>query len=82
MSTSQVFFASRIPVGLKRELSQFCDSHGMKMNFLVSEAIREKLGRLMEDEADVALIRARAKNADLVGQKQMEAYFKKRSSRR
>ena len=77
-STTQVLFASRIPGDLKERLSRFCARHGVKMNFLVSQAIREKLEQLIEDEADVALIKARLKDAEFVPQEEMDRYLKKR----
>ena len=77
-ASGQVLFASRIPTGLKERLSHFCEGHGMKINFFVSQAIKERLERLAEDESDVAFIQARQKDAEYVTQGDMDAYFKKR----
>lgn len=80
--STQVLFASRIPVELKKRLTRFCAEHGVKMNFFVSRAIQERLERQAEDEADVKMIQYRQKNAQYVEQNQMEAFLKKRLSPR
>jgi predicted DNA-binding protein len=41
-------FATKIPGELKRQISMVCDSLGLKKNFVVEEAIREKLEDLMD----------------------------------
>ena len=41
-------FATKLPGELKRHLSVVCDSLGLKKNFVVEEAIREKLEDLMD----------------------------------
>lgn len=81
-STGQVLFASRIPSDLKEKLSHFCADHGVKMSFFVSQAIREKLEKIVEDESDAALLHARRKDADFVSHKDMETYFRKRFTKR
>lgn len=41
-------FATKIPGELKRRITVVCDSLGLKKNFVVEEAIREKLEDLMD----------------------------------
>ncbi len=41
-------FATKIPGGLKRQISLVCESLGLKKNFVIEEAIREKLEDLMD----------------------------------
>jgi len=41
-------FATKIPGELKRQISVVCESLGLKKNFVVEEAIREKLEDLMD----------------------------------
>lgn len=41
-------FATKIPGELKRQISLVCESLGLKKNFVVEEAIREKLEDLMD----------------------------------
>jgi predicted DNA-binding protein len=41
-------FATKIPGELKRQISLVCENLGLKKNFVVEEAIREKLEDLMD----------------------------------
>ena len=41
-------FATKIPGELKRRISLVCESLGLKKNFVIEEAIREKLEDLMD----------------------------------
>lgn len=52
-------FATKIPGELKRQISVVCESLGLKKNFVVEEAIREKL----EDLMDAHDLRAAVKEA-------------------
>ena len=40
----------RIPETLVLELREYCKSHGILMNYFVSEAIKEKLKKLKRNE--------------------------------
>ena len=41
-------FATKIPGELKRQISMVCESLGLKKNFVIEEAIREKLEDLLD----------------------------------
>ena len=41
-------FATKIPGELKRQISLVCESLGLRKNFVIEEAIREKLEDLMD----------------------------------
>jgi len=41
-------FATKIPGELKRQISMVCETLGLKKNFVVEEAIREKLEDLLD----------------------------------
>ena len=41
-------FATKLPVGLKDKVSEVCELLGMRKNFLIEEAIREKLEDLLD----------------------------------
>lgn len=47
MNKTEVF-AAKLPVGLKDKVSQVCELLGMRKNFLIEEAIREKLEDLLD----------------------------------
>jgi predicted DNA-binding protein len=41
-------FATKIPGELKRQISMVCETLGLKKNFVIEEAIREKLEDLLD----------------------------------
>ncbi|MCX5796254.1 MAG: hypothetical protein NTY77_12225 [Elusimicrobia bacterium] len=47
MNRTEVF-ATKLPKGLKEQIDQVCGLLGMRKNFLVEEAIREKLEDLLD----------------------------------
>ncbi len=50
MATKQVTLSTNIDLELKEALSLFCKKHGLKIQSVVENAIREQL----EDEIDIA----------------------------
>ena len=52
-------FATKIPGELKRQISLVCESLGLRKNFVIEEAIREKL----EDLIDANDLRGAVKEA-------------------
>ena len=48
MNARNEVFATKLPHDLKRELVHVCDLLGIRKNFLVEEAIREKVEDLMD----------------------------------
>ncbi len=47
MNRTEVF-ATKLPKGLKQQIDEVCTLLGMRKNFLVEEAIREKLEDLLD----------------------------------
>lgn len=41
-------FATKIPKDLKKQLDEVCEKLGMKKNFIVEEALRDKLEDLLD----------------------------------
>jgi predicted DNA-binding protein len=52
---AQVMLGVRIPAELKGKLAGYCEKSGIKLSYLVTQAIREKLEEIAEDEADLKL---------------------------
>lgn len=52
---AQVMLGVRVPAALKGKLAGYCEKSGIKLSYLVTQAIREKLEELAEDEADLKL---------------------------
>jgi predicted DNA-binding protein len=62
MRSQQVLLGTRIPLDLKEKLYQYCVSHGIKMSYFVSEAIKKRLLEIAEDNRDLGIARARLKS--------------------
>ena len=43
---ANVAFATKLPAEVKRDLDEICRRHGLRKNFVVAQALREKLERL------------------------------------
>ena len=69
---------ARIPSQLKEKLSRYCVSHGIKMNYFVSEAIQEKLEEIAEEKELVAIAAERLKSPKFISQKELERHLTKR----
>lgn len=50
MSTKKKLLGARIPEPLVLELREYCKSHGILMNYFVSEAIKTKLKKVKRSE--------------------------------
>lgn len=75
---NQVLIGARIPIDLKEQLLKFCLGHGIKMNYFVAEAIKEKLLETIEDYQDIAIAKKRLKSAQFVSQREFDKYLSKR----
>jgi len=74
----QLLLGARIPSTLKERLLKYCLSHGIKMNYFVTEAIKEKLQEIAEDNRLTALAQERLKKAEFISQKELNRYLLKR----
>ncbi len=72
----RVLLGARVPKPLIGDLKKFCQRHGLKISYLVSEAIQEKLEELKEDEEDIATVEARESESSL-SEKEFYARMKK-----
>ena len=50
MDTKKILIGSRIPESVIMELREYCKSHGILMNYFVSEAIKAKLKKVKRNE--------------------------------
>ena len=66
---------ARIPASLKEVLDKYCKEHGVKMNFFVVHAIREKLLEVVEDEDDIKVISERLKKPDFATAQEFNDYL-------
>jgi predicted DNA-binding protein len=77
-SHEQALLGARIPIQLKERLLRFCLSHGIKMNYFVSEAIKEKLQEILEERELTVIAKERLKSAKFISQKELNRYLSKR----
>ncbi len=73
-----VLLGVRISDKIKKSLDLYCQKNGVSRKFFVEEAIKERLLEIMEDIEDRALAEERLKNMELVDEKEMELFFKKK----
>lgn len=74
----QTQLGARIPADLKEILSKYCSSRGIKLNYFVTEAIRDKLLEMIEDNEDLKAAQERLKKADFVSLEELKKYLNKR----
>ena len=78
---TQVLLGTRVPLTLKERLSRYCLSHGVKINYFVAEAIKERLLEISEDREDLLIAQERLKEAKFISHKEMSRYLVKRGIR-
>ena len=75
---AQVLLGMRVPVSLKERLARYCFSHGIKMNYFVTEAIKDRLLEISEDNEDLLIAKDRLKGAKFISQAEMGKYLAKK----
>lgn len=73
-----ILIGARVPVSLKEKLSKYCLNHGVKINYFVTQAIKEKLEGLSEDSHDMAIAEERLKNPEFISHKDFDKYLLKK----
>ena len=79
-AVQQIFFGTRIPTKLRNQVSHFCRSHGVKLTYFVTQALKDKLERMSEDAEDAAVVEARMKDAEYIPMEDFNAYLEKAKS--
>ncbi|MBI5806451.1 hypothetical protein HZA73_10475 [candidate division TA06 bacterium] len=78
---TQVMLGVRIPAELKGKLAGYCEKSGIKLSYLVTQAIREKLEEIADDAGDLRLAVERKNEGHLVAETSFNAYLKKRRTK-
>ena len=73
-----VALAAKIPADLKKRVQEYCDRRGVKLQFVIEEALDKKLREEAEDRRDEKIALERLKNAEYVSEEQMNRYLRKR----
>lgn len=77
-ANEQLLLGARVPATLKEQLLKYCLSHGIKMNYFVTEAIKEKLQEIAEDNHFAVVARERLRKSEFITQKNINRYLSKR----
>ncbi len=69
---------ARVPIELKRVLDNYCEGHGVKLSFFVTQAVKDKLLEVVEDESDIKIVLERLENPGFASQEDFDAYLSRR----
>jgi len=75
-----VGLGARIPEDLKKRVSTYCDRHGIKMQFFVTQALQDHLAELEEDVVDNTIIDGRIGAAQFTDSSELEKYVQSRKA--
>ncbi|MBP8718619.1 MAG: hypothetical protein KBI07_05990 [Candidatus Atribacteria bacterium] len=56
---NKILLGTRIPEDVVKDLRKYCKTKGIVINHFVTEAIKEKLDRIKEDEEDILTVEVR-----------------------
>ncbi|MDD3032117.1 MAG: hypothetical protein PHE81_04555 [Atribacterota bacterium] len=71
---NKISLGSRIPEDVINDLRKYCKSKGIVINHFVTEAIKEKLNKIREDEADIRTVEIRARESS-ISEKEWNEYL-------
>jgi predicted DNA-binding protein len=77
MKPKNISVGIRVPKYVKDRFDNYCDAHGIKKNYLLSNIIEEKITELEEDEKDLKIALERIGD-ETVSMEDLDVYFKKR----
>ena len=62
---NKISLGSRIPEDVINDLRKYCKSKGIVINHFVTEAIKEKLNKIREDEEDIRTVEIRRSESSI-----------------
>ena len=71
---NKISLGSRIPEDVINDLRKYCKSKGIVINHFVTEAIKEKLNKIREDEADIRTVEIRTRESS-ISEKEWNEYL-------
>ncbi|MBF0123311.1 MAG: hypothetical protein HQL21_07925 [Candidatus Omnitrophica bacterium] len=74
-NVNMVALGARVPEDLKDGISEYCRERGIKMQFFVIEALREKFLEIQEDAEDAKMASERMRNPEFVSFEEFEKYI-------
>jgi uncharacterized protein YacL (UPF0231 family) len=77
MIMNKISLGSRIPENLINDLRKYCKSKGIVINHFVTEAIKEKLNKIKEDEEDIRTVETRRRESS-ISEEEWNEYLKDR----
>ena len=77
-TAEQTLIGARVPKKLKEVIDGYCKKHGIKLSFFVTQAVKDKLSEVIEDENDIKCLSERLNNPEYVSQEEFNEYLLKR----
>ncbi len=77
-----VSLGARIPADLKKRIAGYCERNGIKLQFFIAEAIREKWDDVKQDNMDNVIVDERLKNPKFSSEKGLVTYIQSRKKNR
>ena len=74
---NKISLGSRIPEDLINDLRKYCKSKRIVINHFVTEAIKEKLNKIREDEEDIHTFEIRRRESS-ISEEEWNEYLKSR----
>ena len=74
---NKISLGSRIPEDVINDLRKYCKSKGIVINHFVTEAIKEKLNKIREDEEDIRTVEIRRSESS-IDEEEWNEYLKSR----
>jgi hypothetical protein len=74
---NKISLGSRIPEDVINDLRKYCKSKGIVINYFVTEAIKEKLNKIKEDEEDIQTVKIR-RSEHSIGEEEWNEYLRSR----
>ena len=79
---SLVNLGVRVTAQVKHDVTDYCFRNGIKVQFFVDQAIREKLSEVQEQQLDMAIADERMNNPRLTGDDKMRKYMTNRKAKK
>ena len=80
-SRERTLIGARIPTGLQVFLNDYCKSRGITKSFFVTQAVKEKLCEVLEDEEDRKVIEERLEEPVFLSAREMKTHLERRGAK-
>ena len=78
IKSTMIGLGARVPADLRKKIANYCDKNGIKLQFFVSEAIKEKLADVAQDQFDNMIVDERLQKPQLTTKTDLQNYIAQR----